>query len=444
MSIEKNRFHCAHWKNQLLFTVERNYMLYAAEGSRETAISDDQLADILNSVFTGLGKRNSVLAVPPDSTRIHSRAGFITEAAWRFYGDSLSGILPALGTHQPMGTDELSRMFPAIPRSLFRVHNWREDTETLGSIPGKTIETLAGGGVSFPWPVQVNRLISRGKHDLVLSIGQVVPHEVTGMANYSKNILIGTGGQEAIDRSHYLGAVYGIEKILGRRDNPVRTVLNTAAEQFLKDIPILYILTVVSPDDSGSPVLKGIFIGDDEECFSRACTLSEKVNITWLDNPLDKIIVYLDPEEYKSTWLGNKAVYRTRMAIRDGGELIILAPGVKTFGEDSRNDTLIREFGYRGTETIKKLVSRHPNLQANLSAAAHLIHGSTEGRFSVTWCPGKLSRKEIESAGYRYGDLDDFLDRYPVSMLAEGFNTLPSGEELFFIRNPGLGLWRTI
>ncbi len=130
-----------------------------------------------------------------------------------------------------------------------------------------------------------------------------------------------------------------------------------------------------------------------------------KVNFTVLDEAPRKMVVYLDPEEFHSTWLGNKAVYRTRMAIADGGELIVLAPGVKTFGEDRQIDGLIRKYGYTGTPRVMQLVRETEDLPKNLSAAAHLIHGSSEGRFRITYCPGHLSREEIESVGYGYADL---------------------------------------
>jgi hypothetical protein len=93
-----------------------------------------------------------------------------------------------------------------------------------------------------------------------------------------------------------------------------------------------------------------------------------------------------------STWLGNKAVYRTRMAMADGGELIILAPGVKEFGEDHEIDRLIRKYGYRGTPATLAAVKANEELRNNLSAAAHLIHGSSEGRFNSPTAPA-ISRK---------------------------------------------------
>src|SRR3990172_7027781 len=134
--------------------------------------------------------------------------------------------------------------------------------------------------------------------------------------------------------------------------------------------------------------------------FSRAADLSLRVNFTLLDAPLKKVVVYLDPSEFKSTWLGNKSIYRTRMAMADGGELVILAPGLKEFGEDPEIDRLIRKYGYRGTPATLAAVQANPELANNLSAAAHLIHGSSEGRFRITYCPGSQMRAEaIRSVG---------------------------------------------
>jgi nickel-dependent lactate racemase len=335
---------------------------------------------------------------------------------------------------------QLQHMYGDMPPELFRVHNWRTDIETLGEVPSEFIHEQSEGKLNYAWPAQVNRLLSQGGFDLILSIGQVVPHEVIGMANYNKNVLIGTGGRESINRSHYLGAVYGMERIMGRAHNPVRSVLNYASDHFLRHLPIVYVLTVVGRRTDGGLAVRGLFIGDDIECFELAAALSLKVNFEMLDEPIRKAVVYLDPEEFHSTWLGNKAIYRTRMALADGADLIILAPGVKEFGEDRTIDTLIRKYGYRGTPATLEAVEKHPDIAADLSAAAHLIHGSSEGRFNITWCPGHLTKGEIEGVGYRYGDLSSMLARYDPSKLTDGYNTV-DGEEIFFISNPGLGLW---
>jgi nickel-dependent lactate racemase len=331
-------------------------------------------------------------------------------------------------------------MFGDVPQNLFHVHNWRTDIETIGEVPSAFIQEQSEGRLNFSWPAQVNRLILHGNYDLILSIGQVVPHEVIGMANYNKNILVGTGGREGINRSHYLGAVYGMERIMGRADNPVRRVLNYASDRFLSNLPIVYVQTVVGRAPDGGLATRGLFIGDDIDCFQRASDLSLQVNFEMLDQPLHKVVVYLDPQEFHSTWLGNKAVYRTRMALADGADLIILAPAVKEFGEDRTIDALIRKYGYCGTPAALDAVAKNADLAADLSAAAHLIHGSSEGRFTITWCPGHLTRAEVEGVGFAYADLPETLRRDDPSKLAHGFNTV-EGEEIFYVANPGLGLW---
>ncbi len=414
--------------------------LYCAVGSPHTDLSPQQLDTLLAESLARLGRRSSVLAVPPDLTRFHSQAGLITQLIARHYGDRLTAVLPALGTHTPMRPDQLTRMFGDMPHSLFKVHNWRTDIETVGEVPAAFIHQQSEGKLDFPWPAQVNRLLLQGGFDLILSIGQVVPHEVIGMANYNKNILVGTGGREGINRSHYLGAVYGMERIMGRADNPVRAVLNYASDRFLRQVPIVYIQTVIGRNDGGGLAIRGLYIGDDQECFLRAAELSVKVNFEILEEPIRKAVVYLDPHEFHSTWLGNKAVYRTRMGLADHAELIILAPGVREFGEDKTIDGLIRKYGYHGSDATIAAVEANPDLAAELGAAAHLIHGSSEGRFKITWCPGQLSREEIEGVGYGYGDLEPMLEKYDPDKLAHGYNTV-DGEEIFFIPKPSLGLW---
>ncbi len=416
-------------------------MLYYSKGSVTTDLSHEDLKEGLFEALTKLGNKKSVLAIPPDFTRFHSRAGELTEMSWQFYGDKMKDILPALGTHTPMKPAEISRMFGNTPHSLFREHDWRNDIVSLGNVPAEFLHEVSEERVNYSWPAQVNKLLASGKHDLILSVGQVVPHEVIGMANHNKNIFVGTGGAEGINKSHFLGAAYGMERIMGRADTPVRKVLDYASEHFGKNLPVVYVLTVLGKDAHGVLKTRGLYIGDDRECFDLAAELSLKVNFIVLKKPLKKVVVYLDPSEFKSTWLGNKSIYRTRMAIDDGGELIVLAPGLKEFGEDKEIDRLIRKYGYKTTPEILELTNTNDDLKNNLSAAAHLIHGSTENRFRVSYCPGNLSREEITAANYSYGNLEEMSRKYNPEVLKDGFNTLANGEEIFYISNPALGLW---
>ncbi len=381
-----------------------------------------------------------VLAIPPDITRLHSGSGDVLAEVFRHLGPRLTDVLPAVGTHVPMKAQEIERMYPGIPKSLFRPHDFRNDVVTLGSLEPSFIEEQSEGKLSFSWPAQLSRRIAAREHGLVLSIGQVVPHEVIGMANHAKNIFVGTGGAEAIDKSHYLGAVYGMERIMGVADTPVRRVLDRAGELFTADLHIVYVLTVVAPGADGHPVITGLYAGNDSECFYEAAELSRRYNVVRLDRAPRTVVVSLDPETYHSTWVGNKAIYRTRKAIADGGSLYIHAPGVEVFGEDSEIDRLIRAYGYCGTERVLQAVEDNNELQTQLSAAAHLIHGSTEGRFSVTWAPRGLAKEEIESVGYQYADPDELASRLSIESLKDGWNVV-DGEDVYYISQPGLGLW---
>jgi nickel-dependent lactate racemase len=415
--------------------------IFFAAGSPTTDLSEADLRAALTQAFDQLGPRNRVLALPPDFTRANSMAGPLTCMAYDYYRERMVDVMPALGTHVAMPDWQLDRMFPSLPKSLIRVHDWRNDVVTVGEVPAAFVAEATEGIYAKPWPAQLNKLVAHGGHDLILSIGQVVPHEVIGMANYNKNLFVGTGGSMGINESHFIGASYGMERMMGRADTPLRRILNYAQDHFCKHLPLVFLQTVIGARSDGSLAVRGLYIGDDVECFQLAAALSVEVNFTMVDEAPSKVVVYLDPEEFHSTWLGNKAIYRTRMAIADDGELVILAPGVSTFGEDPEIDRLIRKYGYRNTPAVMRAVKETEDLPRNLSAAAHLIHGSSEGRFRITYCPGKLSRAEIEGVGYRYAELPAMLERYNPARLREGWNVLGDGERIYYISNPALGLW---
>jgi len=402
--------------------------------------------DIENAIKLSLdGQRRNlkrVLLIPPDLSRMHSGAGKITAMYYDLLKDSCHvDILPALGTHMAV-TDEEKLMFfgESIPFDRFIAHNWRADVVKLGEIPAAFVREVSEGLIDEPIDVEVNSLIASGLYDLIISIGQVVPHEVVGMANYSKNLFVGCGGKNMIDKTHMLGAVYGMERMMGRDHSPVRDVLDYAERKFMTDVPLIYLFTVTTCDENGVAI-HGLFIGNDRSVFEHAVALSQEKNITFLEEPVQKVIVWLDPNEFKSTWIGNKAVYRTRMAIADGGELIVLAPGVRQFGEDMGNDALIRKYGYTGTARILELYKEESDLQENRSVTAHLIHASSDGRFKITYAVKHLTQKEIESVNINYLPYEQAIAKYNPEKLREGFNETEDGEKVYFITNPALGLW---
>jgi nickel-dependent lactate racemase len=412
--------------------------MWVSQGGIDISIDSDTKRELLAEALRKRGGSCSkILVLPPDVTRLHSGAGELTQILYEMLGkDSVFHIMPAIGTHEPLTEQQMELMYAGIPKELFKVHDWRNDIVELGIVPSEFISRVSEGKIDFEMPMQVNRILIEGGYDLIISIGQVVPHENTGMANYTKNVLVGIGGQETINKSHFLAGVYGMERIMGRIDTPMREVLDYAQKAYLRHIEIVYVLTVMGKDETGELVTRGLYIGDDRETFEHAARLSQKVNLTRLDRRLEKVVVYLDPREYQSHWLGNKSIYRTRMAIADDGELIVIAPGLHEYGEDPEMDRLIRKYGYHGTEEVLREVRENEDLRSNLAAAAHLIHGSSEGRFRITYAPGHLTAEETRSVGYEWADVNSLLKKYDPSKLKDGYN-----HDFYFISNPALGLW---
>jgi nickel-dependent lactate racemase len=416
--------------------------LHFAEGGADRIIDARRAEELVDGLLADLGPLRRVLLVPPDFTRFHSGAGELTALLYRKLSATTEvEVLPALGTHAPMSSAEIARMFPGIPESRFRVHEWRSGLREVGEVPSRFVSEVSGGKLDYAIRCELDSKLTDGGWDRIISVGQLVPHEVIGIAGHDKNVFVGTGGKDVIDRTHFLGAVCGMESIMGRPHSPVRDVLQYMAGELCRTLPITHLLTVRERARDGSLVTRGLFAGDDATCFLAGAPLVRECNLELFEKPLKKVVVYLDPEEFKSTWLGNKAVYRTRMVLADGGELLVLAPGVARFGEDAEIDRLIRRYGYYGTPNTLDATAREPELAASLSAAAHLIHGSSEGRFRIAYAPGELTREEVTSVGYDYENLGPCLERYNPERLSPGLNTLPDGEEIFFVPNPALGLW---
>ncbi|MBB3204437.1 nickel-dependent lactate racemase [Rhodopirellula rubra] len=415
--------------------------IYYANGSPTTSLTTDDLRSALETTFAAISAPKKVLLLPPDQTRLFSRAGELTVLSHELLGDRVTDIMPALGTHSAMTPAQLDHMFPGIPHDLFRPHRWRDDVVQLGEVPADFVSNATDGIYTKSWPAEVNKLLRDGNHDLIFSIGQVVPHEVIGMANYNKNVFVGTGGVSGINESHYLSAMVGIDQTLGIADTPLRQILNYAQDHFCQDMPLLYALTVIELLKDGTKLMRGLYIGDDHETFYAAAELSRQVNIRHLPRAPKHVVAYLDPSEFKSTWLGNKAIYRTRKAIATGGRLTVLGPAVEEFGEDKRIDQLIRKYGYRTKSEVMQLVAENKDLAGDPSAAAHLVHGSPENRFDVVYAAGKLTDEEIRSVGFIPGDLNALMQRYDINTLQDGFHEDIDGTEFYFVQNPALGLW---
>ena len=417
--------------------------LYLTE--EKNGISDAQLDEMLRNLLNQWPDIHKVLIIPPDYTRCYSYAGIITQKIYQMIGDKAHvDVMPALGTHMPMSEEEMQKFFgDVIPRDRIIVHHWQTDTIRLGYVPAEVCSKISGGLFPEKIDVEVNHLLFDGGYDLILSVGQVVPHEVVGMANYSKNIFVGTGGREMINKSHMLSAICGMEKALGVMNSPARKLYDYAQQHFIDGkIPLVYLQTVTTSENDAVK-LHGLYIGQSRKPFEHACELAQKLNIVHVERRAAKVVAYLEPTELKTTWVGNKGVYRTRMMIANGGELILLAPGIRAFGENEEMDAMTRKYGYTGTKHILDLY-RQGAFEGKLMSAAHLIQGSTDGRFTITYAtnPDLMSKEEIEGVGYQWVDYNEISKRYDPKKLKDGWNVLPDGEEIYYVSTPALGLWK--
>jgi len=412
-----------------------------------TLTKDSVLALVHRAVGEALDRicdtPKKVLLLPPDMTRAHSGAGWITEEFYKIFAETSDvHLIPTLGQHVPHTPEQNNWMFGSVPEANIHVHDWRDGSKRIGEVSAAFVKEISKGKADWEIPISLNKMLLDVKWDIIINIGHIVPHEVLGFANHNKNYFIGLGGKDTICASHIMAACCGIENNLGQLITPLRACYNEAEDQYLADLPDFYFQVVMAYDDAGKLAHTGVYVGDDLETYLMGARTSREQNITIVP-PLKKVVAVMQEDEFHSTWVANKAVYRTRKAMADGGELLIIAPGLRRFGEQEDVDQLIRKYGYCGTEKVMRLWKTESVLQDLTHGTAHLIHGSSEGRFNITYAPGYLAKQEMESVGFGYADLAETLKRYDPAKMKNGFNTMPDGEEVYFISTPSAGLWTT-
>jgi len=399
----------------------------------------EQLIDEAKKHFGTPLKR--VLLLPPDITRYHSGSGILTNMLYHILGsDCEVDVIPTLGQHMPHTLEENRLMFGDIPEERIQKHDWEKSCCVLGEISSDFVKNATGNLADWAIPVEINKAVVSGYYDLVVNIGQIAPHEVLGFSNHNKNYFIGLGGKKMITTSHITAALCGIENNLGQIITPLRGCYNYAEDKYLKDVPAVYVLIVKTRDEQGDFEITGLYVGDDIETYVKAARYARKHTVYIFDKPLKKVVCFMDDKEFHSTWVANKAIYRTRKVIEDDGELVIVAPGVERFGEQAGVDRMIRKYGYKGTLNSLDAYKNDPELNDLAHAAAHLIHGSSEGRFKITYAPGHLTKEEINEVGFEYLNINEAMYKYNPQKLTPGINVV-DGEEIYFIASPSLGLW---
>ena len=338
------------------------------------------LIEIVHQALEVVQPGERVLAIIPDKTR-DDNTHLLFPIANEFLskrGVAAFDVLVAQGTHPPMTEAQklLKIGYTDFDGRLFD-HRWDEPEEliTLGELSADTVRELTGGLIEQSVTVSINKLFAPGTYDTVLVFGATVPHEVAGFAGGAKYFFPGVAGPELTHTTHWLGALAGIENIIGQVDTPTRRLIEAATE--LIDAQIISLNTVVSREANGELVTYALFAGEIREAFRRATEVSRQIHIRYTGRKYKKVIALLDPH-YDELWVGGKASYKLGAIIEEGGELIIYAPHLTKLSET--HGALIEKYGYAPLESVRDMLGVSQELRENLCIAAHLAHVAYAGR----------------------------------------------------------------
>lgn len=371
------------------------------------SLDQPTLAAIVERALDAAQPGERVLAIIPDKTRddnTHVLFPIASEFLSR-RGVAAFDALVAQGTHPPMSqSQKLSKIgCDEFSGQLFD-HRWDDPEEliTLGELSVETVRELTNGLIETGVPVSINKLLGPGIYDTVLVFGATVPHEVAGFAGGAKYFFPGVAGPELTHTTHWLGALAGIENIIGRVDTPTRRLIEAATD--LIDARIISLNTVVSRRSDDELMTYALYTGDIREAFRRAAEVSRQVHIRYTGRKYKRVIALLDPH-YDELWVGGKASYKLGAIIEEGGELIIYAPHLTRLSET--HGALIEKYGYAPLESVRDMLGVSQELRENLCIAAHLAHVAYEGRFKITMATG-LDEETCRRVNLGYMDYRGF------------------------------------
>jgi nickel-dependent lactate racemase len=349
-------------------------------------------------------------------------------------------FLIALGTHQPMSQEAIDKMLGISPEDrattyretgIFNHHWEKPDTfQKLGTLSAETIAETTDGLMREDVEIGVNRMV--GDYDVNLILGPTYPHEVVGVSGGLKYFFPGISNFEFINFFHWLGAVITCFEVIGKKDTPVRRVINEAAK--LLPRPVFNINMVVNEG-----TLVGLFVGDALEAWSKAADLSDTCHIVYKDKPY-KLVIGIAPEMYDELWTAGKVMYKLEPVVADAGELVIYAPHVREIS--LTHGANIEKVGYHVRDYFRKQWDKFSDIPGGV--LAHSTHvrglgtfedGIEKPRITVTLATG-ISRELTEKIALNHRDwqtldIDSFRNREAEGILVVDH----AGEVLHRLRN---------
>src|SRR6266550_8865879 len=351
---------------------------FIGNGAPEYDLSPGELRAILDQALSHVAPGARVLTIIPDKTRDDN-----TDLLFPFAAEILAerqiaqlDALVAQGTHVPM-TDEEKRSkiggdsVPGLGHIYDHQWNVPEELVTIGELSAERVTELTGGLITDAVSVNLNRRLGPGVYDTIIIFSATVPHEVAGFAGGAKYLFPGVAGPDLTHATHWLGALAGIENVIGRVETPTRHMIEAAADFVAAQI--LTLNSVITREEDNRLRTHALFAGDFRDAFRRAAEVSRQVHIKYTGQKYQRVVALLD-EHYDELWVGGKASYKLGAIIEEGGELIIYAPHLRSISET--HGRLIEKYGYAPLETVREMVAYSDELRANLCIAAHLAHVS--------------------------------------------------------------------
>lgn len=409
-------------------------------GAHQVVSQADLDAFLVTQLATFPVDGKSVVLVVPDGTRSCPLPRVMDTVYRELIGrvSSLTALI-ALGTHAYMTPEELDRWFGAEPGGLATKypgmtvlnHDWRnpESIVDVGTLSADEIDQLSGGRLKQEVRVEVNRLVAEA--DVSIVIGPVFPHEVVGISGGNKYFIPGCATHEIIDLSHWLGALIGIDDLIGQRGiTPVRAVINAAAE--LIPTHRLGICLVVK---SGTDEIEYVATGELDDTWALASEVAADSHIEYVDKPFKKVVAMM-PTRYADMWTAAKGCYKIQPAMAEGGEVVIYAPHVKALSEQHPE---VYDIGYHCIDYFIKQWDLFKDVPtAVLAHSTHVRGGGTfdpetgveHNRIKLTLCT-QVPRETVEAANANYLSPDDI-----------DFDALRADPDVFVEENAGEVLYR--
>ena len=408
------------------------------KGSAHSSLDNTELRKIVENAIDDIQSNARVLAIIPDASRddnTHILFPFADEFL-RSKGFAKFDALVAQGTHPPISDNQkLEKIgLQNFTGNIFN-HEWNnpENLTRIGGFSSEEVSEMTTGAFARAVDLAVNKLIL--DYDLILVFGATVPHEVAGFSGGAKYFFPGISGADLTNATHWIGALAGIENIIGQIETPTRFLIEKAADFIQAEI--INFTSVVSRNNQNLLQTHALFAGDFREIFRKSAAISRQIHIKFVDKKFKKVLAILD-EHYTELWTGGKASYKLGGIIEDGGELVIYAPHLTRISET--HGAFIEKYGYAPIEKIKELAANSEELQKNLCVAAHLAHVSYCGncdnlkmpKYKITLAtqiPEEICRKvNLQFADYKKLDLADFTGD-PDILIVEN-----AGRDLYLLK----------